>query len=108
MTVFRFLLRSSGTETEKIINQISADLIKLQQLLAQLSLLLSSFFYLQRNSLNCVKAVFMESHTTEAILKALIESEKLADEIIGDRQKIVDIDRIRNKNREALRYILRA
>lgn len=44
----------------------------------------------------------METYTTDALIKALVECEKLADEVIGDRHKIVDMDRIRNKNRETL------
>ena len=46
----------------------------------------------------------MEEVSTEALMHAVVNVEKLGDEIIADRYSIVDMDRIRNKNREALRY----
>lgn len=39
----------------------------------------------------------------EQVIQALQKVEEAADEIIVDREQIVDLDRKRNKNREAIR-----
>ncbi|XP_055332077.1 p53 and DNA damage-regulated protein 1-like [Paramacrobiotus metropolitanus] len=49
----------------------------------------------------------MDKLTTDELLKSLFDVEKLGDEIIADRHRIVDMDRIRNKNREALGQLKR-
>lgn len=46
----------------------------------------------------------MEEVSTEALMNVVVDVEKLGDEIIADRYSIIDMDRIRNKNREALRW----
>ncbi|GAV05264.1 hypothetical protein RvY_15422 [Ramazzottius varieornatus] len=47
----------------------------------------------------------MEEVSTEALMNVVVDVEKLGDEIIADRYSIIDMDRIRNKNREALSAI---
>ncbi|OQV22342.1 putative p53 and DNA damage-regulated protein 1 [Hypsibius exemplaris] len=44
----------------------------------------------------------MEQLSTADLLKSVETVEKLGDAIIADRHSIIDMDRIRNKNREAL------
>jgi chaperonin cofactor prefoldin len=44
----------------------------------------------------------------DALVGALSESERLGSEIIAKRAEIVELDRRRNKNREALRSMMKA
>ena len=44
----------------------------------------------------------MDQYSTAELLKVVGDVEKLGDDIMSDRRTIVDMDRIRNKNREAL------
>lgn len=47
----------------------------------------------------------LRSQETEVTLKSVTEIEELAEEILVDRAQIVDYDKKRNSNREALRAI---
>ena len=47
----------------------------------------------------------LSSQKTEVTLKAVTEIEELAEEVLVDRAQIVDYDKKRNSNREALRAI---
>ena len=47
----------------------------------------------------------LNSQTTESTLKTVTEIEELAEEILVDRAQIIDYDKKRNSNREALRAI---
>lgn len=43
--------------------------------------------------------------STDDLIQSVTNVEKLGDEIVADRHSIVDMDRIRNKNREALGFV---
>ena len=47
----------------------------------------------------------MQSMATEISIKVMTEIEELADEIMTDHAQIIDCDRKRNANREALRIL---
>ncbi|XP_046289850.1 p53 and DNA damage-regulated protein 1 isoform X2 [Marmota monax] len=47
----------------------------------------------------------MLSPEAERILKYLVEVEELAEEVLADKQQIVDLDTKRNQNREGLRAL---
>ncbi|XP_022082380.1 p53 and DNA damage-regulated protein 1-like [Acanthaster planci] len=47
------------------------------------------------------------SRDTQFILKHLGELEQVAEEVLADKQQIVDLDRTRNGNREGLRCLMK-
>jgi len=47
----------------------------------------------------------MSSPEMDQILNALQNAEELAESILSDRQEIIEMDKKRNKNREALRLL---
>ncbi|XP_038067862.1 p53 and DNA damage-regulated protein 1-like [Patiria miniata] len=47
------------------------------------------------------------SRDTQFILRHLGELEQLAEEVLADKEQIVDLDRTRNGNREGLRSLIR-
>lgn len=87
-----------------MLHKVDVDIRKQKQLKINISLTYQSL--LDFDIVEYKKIAEMQDH--EKILQYLMAAEKLAEEILSNKQEIIMLDKRRNQNREALRELIKS